>query len=60
MSKAATQTYPNEAQSTDRPGAASGNGSGSALAAMIKQREMGENERQDGEIPPSGEGLAGG
>ncbi|MDB5946055.1 MAG: hypothetical protein JWQ33_1081 [Ramlibacter sp.] len=39
------------AYSSDRPGSASGEGASSAFAAMIRKRDMGENESQRPEQP---------
>lgn len=52
MNKAATNIPSQCGQSSGRPGFASGEGAGSALAAMIKNREMGENEPQPRDDAP--------
>ncbi len=59
MKNAATDNPPQGGQSSGRPGFASGEGANSALEAMIKKREMGENEPQSRDDAPPMESGSG-
>ena len=52
MNNAATDNPPQGGQSSGRPGFSAGEGASSALDAMIRKREMGENEPQPRDDAP--------